>query len=42
MADTPHDLALIIRSRFPVVQVETSEETRIMKLLERVDRKSVV
>jgi ATP-dependent 26S proteasome regulatory subunit len=36
MADTLHDLALIIRSRFPVVQVETREETRIMKLLERV------
>ena len=36
MADTLHDLALIIRSRFPVVQVETREETRVMKLLERV------
>ena len=36
MADTLHDLALVIRSRFPVVQVETREETRIMKLLERV------
>ena len=36
MADTLHDLALIIRSRFPVVQVETNEETRVMKLLERV------
>ena len=36
MADTLHDLALIIRSRFPVVQVETREETRMMKLLERV------
>ena len=36
MADTLHDLALIIRSRFPVVQVETREETRLMKLLERV------
>ena len=36
MADTLHDLALIIRSRFPIVQVETREETRIMKLLERV------
>ncbi len=36
MADTLHDLALIIRSRFPLVQVETREETRIMQLLERV------
>ena len=36
MADTLRDLALIIRSRFPVVQVETREEMRIMKLLERV------
>ena len=36
MADTLQDLALIIRSRFPIVQVETSEEVRIMKLLERV------
>lgn len=36
MADTLQDLALIIRSRFPIVQVETREETRIMKLLERV------
>ncbi len=36
MADTLHDLALIIRSRFPVVQVETREEARIMKMLERV------
>ena len=36
MADTLNDLALIIRSRFPLVQVETREETRIMKLLERV------
>lgn len=36
MADTQRDLALIIRSRFAVVQVETREETRILKLLERV------
>lgn len=36
MADTLQDLALIIRSRFPIVQIETREETRIMKLLERV------
>lgn len=36
MADTQRDLALIIRSRFPLVQVETREETRMMKLLERV------
>ncbi len=36
MANTLHDLSLIIRSRFPVVQIETREETRIMKLLERV------
>lgn len=36
MADTQRDLALIIRSRFPLVQVETHEETRMMRLLERV------
>ena len=36
MADTLHDLALIIRSRCPLVQIETREETRMMKLLERV------
>src|SRR5215212_1201364 len=36
MADTLHDLAVVIRSRFPVVQVETREETRLMRLLERV------
>ena len=36
MADNVRDLALIMKSRFPLVQVETREETRIMKLLERV------
>lgn len=36
MADTQRDLAVILRSRFPLVQVETREETRMMKLLERV------
>ena len=36
MADNLHDLALIIKSRFPLVQVETSEEVRMMQLLERV------
>jgi hypothetical protein len=36
MADTAHDLAVVIRSRFPLVQIETREETRMMKLLERV------
>ena len=35
MADNLHDLALIIKSRFPLVVVETSEEVRMMKLLER-------
>ena len=35
MADTVHDLAVVIRSRFPLVQIETREETRMMKLLER-------
>ena len=33
MADNLHDLALIIKSRFPLVQVETSEEVRMMRLL---------
>jgi hypothetical protein len=36
MADNPHDLALIVRSRFPLIQIETSEETRMLGLLERV------
>jgi len=36
MADTLHDLAVIIRSRFPIVRVETREEDRMVKLLERV------
>ncbi len=36
MADNVHDLSLIIASRFPLVQVETSEEVRMMQLLERV------
>jgi SpoVK/Ycf46/Vps4 family AAA+-type ATPase len=35
VADTLHDLAVVIRSRFPLVQIETREETRMMKLLER-------
>ena len=35
MADNLHDLTLIIKSRFPLVQVETSEEVRMMRLLER-------
>ncbi|HEV7822709.1 MAG TPA: hypothetical protein VGO84_16110 [Burkholderiales bacterium] len=36
MADTVRDLAVVIRLRFPVVQIETREEIRMMKLLERV------
>ena len=36
MADNLNDLALIIKSHFPLVQVETSEEVRMMRLLERV------
>ena len=36
MADNQHDLALIFKSRFPLVQVETNEEVRMMQLLERV------
>ena len=35
MADNLNDLALIVKSRFPLVQVVTSEEVRMMKLLER-------
>ena len=35
MADNLNDLALIVKSRFPLVQVETSEEVRMMRLLER-------
>jgi len=35
VADTLRDLAVVIRSRFPVVQIETREETRMMRLLER-------
>ena len=35
MADNLNDLALIIKSHFPLVQVETSEEVRMMRLLER-------
>ncbi len=35
MSDNLRDLALIIKSRFPLVQVETSEEVRMMQLLER-------
>jgi cell fate regulator YaaT (PSP1 superfamily) len=36
MADIVRDLAVVIRLRFPVVQIETREEIRMMKLLERV------
>jgi len=36
VADNLHDLALIIKSRFPLVLVETGEEVRMMQLLERV------
>ncbi len=36
MADNLNDLALIIKSHFPLVQVETSEEVRMMRLLERI------
>ena len=35
MPDTLKDFALVINSRFPLVEVETSEEVRMMKLLER-------
>ena len=34
MADNLRDLALIINSRFPLVVVETTEEVRMMQLLE--------
>ena len=36
MSDNLRDLTLIIKSRFPLVQVETSEEVRMMQLLERI------
>ena len=36
MADNLKDLAVVIQSRFPLIQVETSEETRMLRLLERV------
>jgi SpoVK/Ycf46/Vps4 family AAA+-type ATPase len=36
VADNLNDLALIVKSRFPLIQVETSEEVRMMRLLERV------
>lgn len=36
MADNLRDLALIIKSRFPLVLMETCEEVRMMQLLERV------
>ncbi len=32
------DLSLIIRSRFPIVLIETHEEARMMALLEQVAR----
>jgi SpoVK/Ycf46/Vps4 family AAA+-type ATPase len=35
VADNLNDLALIVKSRFPLIQVETSEEVRMMHLLER-------
>jgi SpoVK/Ycf46/Vps4 family AAA+-type ATPase len=35
MADTLKDFSVIIKSRFPLVEVETGEEVRMMKLLER-------
>ena len=35
MSDSLRDLVLIINSRFPLVQVDTSEEVRMMQLLER-------
>ena len=36
MADNLNDFALIVKSHFPLVQVETSEEVRMMRVLERV------
>src|SRR5688572_16117090 len=33
-----HDLTLIIRSRFPIILIETHEEPRVMALLEQVAR----
>ena len=35
MADNLHDLALIIKSRFPLVVVETNEERRMLELIEK-------
>ncbi len=35
MSDNLKDFTLIINSRFPVVEVETGEEVRMMKMLER-------
>jgi SpoVK/Ycf46/Vps4 family AAA+-type ATPase len=35
LADNLRDLILIIKSRFPLVEAETGEEIRMMKLLER-------
>jgi SpoVK/Ycf46/Vps4 family AAA+-type ATPase len=35
MADNLKDFSVIIKSRFPLVEVETGEEVRMMKLLER-------
>lgn len=31
-----HDLTVILRSRFPIVAIETHEETRVIALLERI------
>src|ERR1700716_902976 len=36
VAENFNDLAVIVKSRFPLIQVETSEEGRMMRLLERV------
>ena len=31
-----HDLTVILRSRFPIVVIETHEEMRVIALLERI------
>lgn len=35
MSDNNHDFALILKSRFPLVEVDTNEEVRLMKMIER-------
>lgn len=35
MADNLKDLAVVVKSRIPLIQIETREETRMMRLLER-------